>query len=122
VRARDYALANPQINLIYLDATTQGLSHLAARLSGSLESLSVELYRRMLESAIRRGEARPGLDVGSTAFCLDNILLLFQFSFSSDYYRDRLRIFLGLGEGEELDSEVLIDRILAFAERAVLAR
>ena len=118
-RARDYARSNPELNLVYLDATTQGLRHLSERLSGSLESLSSDLYHKMLEAAILRGEARAGLEVGPAAFCLDNLILLFQFSFASDYYRERLRIFLGLGEGEAMDEEALMASIVEFARRAV---
>jgi AcrR family transcriptional regulator len=120
-RARDYALANPELNLVYLDATTQGLRHLSTRLSGSLETLSAELYRKILEAAMAKGEARKDLDLGSTAFCLDNLILLFQFSFASDYYRGRLRVFMGAAPDEEVDSETLIARVLDFAKRAVLA-
>ena len=64
---------------------------------------------------------RADISVGAVAFCLDNLLLLFQFSFASDYYRDRLRIFLGLGEGEAIDGEALIAAILDFARRALSA-
>ena len=120
-RARDYALSNPELNLVYLDATTQGLRHLSSRLSGSLESVSAALYRKILEAARASGEVRADLEPGPAAFCLDNLLLLFQFSFCSDYYRDRLRIFLGLAEGEALDSDSLIAAILDFARRAVCA-
>ena len=118
-RARDYAISNPELNLVYLDATTQGLRHLSARLSGSLESISADLYKKMLAVAQRRGEIRSDLNVGAVAFCLDNLILLFQFSFASDYYRDRLRIFLGLADGEALDDEALIMAILDFAKKAV---
>jgi TetR/AcrR family transcriptional regulator len=119
VRARDYAIANPDLNLVYLDATTQGLRHLSSRLSRSLESVSVELYTKALASAQRRGEIRSDISIGAAAFCLDNLILLFQFSFASDYYRDRLRIFLGLDEGERVDEDALIAAILDFARRAL---
>lgn len=121
-KARDYAKSNPELNLVYLDATTQGLRHLAARLSGSLEAVTVELYRKALEAAKRSGEIRADIEPGAVAFCLDNLIMLFQFSFASDYYRDRLRIFLGLGEGEELDEDALMSAMLDFAKRALEAR
>lgn len=121
VRARDYALSNPELNLVYLDATTQGLRHLSSRLSLSLESLSADLYKRALEAAQGRGEVRADISIGAVAFCLDNLLLLFQFSFASDYYRDRLRIFLGLGEGDAMDEEALIGCIVDFVRHAVSA-
>jgi AcrR family transcriptional regulator len=118
-RARDYAISHPELNLVYLDATTQGLRHLSARLSRSLESLSANLYKKLLSSAQARGEVRSDIASGAVAFCLDNLLLLFQFSFASDYYRDRLRIFLGLEEGEAIDEEALMKAILDFARRAL---
>lgn len=118
-RARDYARANPELNRIYLDATTQGLRHLSSQLSGSLETITADLYRQALTSAIKRGEVRQGIDVGAVAFILDNILLLFQFSFASDYFRDRLHIFLGVPSGEMLDEDALISEISAFARRAL---
>ena len=118
-RAKDYALSNPQLNLVYLDASTQGLRHLSSRLSGSLESISAELYRKAIEAAKRKGELRPDVEPGPAAFCLDNLLLLFQFSFCSDYYRDRLRIFLGLPGDAEVDSDSLIASMVEFARRAL---
>ena len=72
-------------------------------------------------AARARGEVRADISVGAAAFCLDNLLLLFQFSFASDYYRDRLRIFLGLGDGEALDEGALIEAILDFARHAISA-
>jgi TetR/AcrR family transcriptional regulator len=120
-RARDYARSNPELNLIYLDATTQGLRHLARRLSGNLESVTASLYRRVLEAAVRKGEVRAGIDIGAAAFCLDNLIVLFQFSFCSDYYRDRLRIFLGLAENEEIDENGLIEAMLDFTRAAMKA-
>ena len=118
-KARDYARSNPELNLVYLDATTQGLRHLSARLSGSLEALTVDLYRKALGAAIARGEIRSGIDIGATAFCLDNILLLFQFSFASDYFRDRLRIFMDLDGDEVLDEEALMASIVDFVRRTL---
>lgn len=115
------AKAEPEINQIYLDATTQGLRGMAERLSRGIEEMSASFYRRLLDGAAARGELRPGLELGAAAFCLDNLLLLFQFSFSSAYYRDRLRIFLGLGMDEEPDEEGLIRSIVEFARGALLA-
>jgi TetR/AcrR family transcriptional regulator len=120
-KARDYASSNPELNLVYLEATTQGLRHLAERLSLNLETVSADMYRECLTRGIARGELKPGLDLGATAFCLDNILLLYQFSFASDYHRDRLRIFLGTAEGREIDGDSLLSAILDFVRYAVTA-
>ena len=117
-RARQYAKSNPDLNLIYLDSTTQGLRHLARRLSGSLEPVTASLYRKVIAAAIRKGEVRSDINPGATAFCLDNVVVLFQFSFCSEYFRDRLRIFLGIADDQEIDEEGLVEAILDFARAA----
>jgi Transcriptional regulator len=119
-RAHDYALSNPELNRIYIDATTHGLRHLSARLSTSLESISVDLYKAMLRKAQARGEIRADLDVDVTAFCLDNLFILFQFSFASDYYTDRLRLFLGIPDDKEIDEDRIISGMLDFIRRALM--
>ncbi len=118
-KAYEYGLSNPKINHIYQEATTQGLHHLSARLSGSLESLTVKLYRTMLESAKRKGQVRDDMDLGAAAFCVDNLILNFQFSITSSYYQARLRIFLGIADGEEPDTRALISEIMKFIRRAL---
>ena len=118
-KARDYARSYPELNLVYLDATTQGLRHLAARLSGSLETVTAELYRKSIAAAIRRGELRADIDPGAVAFCLDNLIVMLQFSFASDYHRDRLRIFLGLDKAAAVDEDRVIAAVLDFAKRAL---
>lgn len=116
--ARDSAGRYPELNQIYLDSTTQGNAGIAARLSDSIEAVTGVFYRRIIEAGKARGELRPELDAGVAAFCLDNLLVLFQFSFSSDYYRERLRVMVGLGPDEAVDDERIIRFILDMARRA----
>ena len=92
----------------------------AYRKLGDVKSAVLQ-YGRAIEAAKKKGEVRAEVEPGAAAFCLDNLLLLFQFSFCSDYYRDRLRIFLGLPEGAEVDSESLISSMVGFARRAICA-
>lgn len=120
-RAHDYALSHPEYNRIYIDATTHGLRQLSARLSKNLENVSIRLYRDMLLAAIKKGEVRSDLDIAATAFCIDNIFTLYQFAFASDYYNDRLRLFLGLTDDKDIDNERLAAGILEFIFRALRA-
>jgi AcrR family transcriptional regulator len=83
------------LNQIYIDLSTQGLKHLSARLSGRMESQTAEVYRRLLAQARAEGLVDPGLDEGMAIFCLDNIMMLTQFSYSSDFYRERMKIYAG---------------------------
>jgi len=93
--AVSYSEQDPDFVKIYIDCTTQGLAPLAARLSRSIESLAADAYRRLLKEAQARGEIDPALDTSVAAFCLDNLLLMLQYSFGCGYYRERLTLFAG---------------------------
>ena len=90
-----YSEQDPDFVKIYIDCTTQGLAQLAARLSRSIESIAADAYRRLLSEAQAQGEIDPGLDTSVAAFCLDNLLLMLQYSFGCGYYRERLALFAG---------------------------
>lgn len=93
--SREYALRYPELNQIYLDLTTQGLSQMASRLSNKLESITVRLYRDVIRQAKERGQIAEGIDEEAAAFYIDNTFVMYQFSFSVDYYKERMKIFLG---------------------------
>jgi AcrR family transcriptional regulator len=93
--AVSYSEQDPDFVKIYIDCTTQGLAPLAARLSRSIEGIAADAYRRLLADAQARGEIDPALDTSVAAFCLDNLLLMLQYSFGCGYYRERLALFAG---------------------------
>lgn len=93
--AQEYARRYPELNQIYLDMTSEGLAHLSRKLSGKLETISATLYRKLLKEAIRNGSVAPEIDVDVAAFCIDNLILTLQYSYTSDYFKERLKIFVG---------------------------
>ena len=115
--AQDYAITYPEMNQIYLDITTQGLSSLANRLSHKLEEITAELYRKVIERAKTRGVINTNIDVHILSFCLDNLIVMYQFSFTSDYYKERMRIFLG--EDIPSDDERVVQGIMKFVKKAM---
>ncbi|MBP1756364.1 MAG: hypothetical protein H6Q59_2762 [Firmicutes bacterium] len=50
---------------------------------------------RLMESAKRSGETSINIDSHMFAFFFDNLLMMLQFSYSCDYYRERMKIFCG---------------------------
>jgi AcrR family transcriptional regulator len=116
--ARDYARAYPELTHVYMETATQGLAPLSARLSYRLESISAELYGRVLADGRSRGLIRKDLDDGAISFFLDDILIAVQFSFASDYYRERLRIFAGQNAFDD-DGEKLIRSLSALVRSAL---
>lgn len=113
----DYSRTYPRFNQIYLELSTEGLSHLATELSQTVESITARTYRVLLRMAVEAGELRDDIDLDSLAFCLDNIAMSLQFAHSSRYYRERLRLFVP--NIETLSDEQLIDRILDIFTKGV---
>jgi len=76
--------------------------------------------------AKRRGEIRGGLDDGWTAFFLDDLFLLTQYSVGSAYYAERLRLYTAPGDSVSpnapsslaSDDEIVV-RLLAYIRRAL---
>lgn len=112
-----YARRYPELHQIYLDMTSESMAPLSRRLSGAMETVSARFYRRLLEGARERGEVAADLDVGTAAFCLDNLVMMLQFAHTSHYFRERLGIFVGTAA--DVDEEALIAGILRFAARGL---
>ena len=100
------------LNQIYIDLSTQGLKHLSSRLSGRMESQTSRFYRRLLAQAKQDGLVDPDIDEGMAIFCLDNIIMLTQFSYSSDFYRERMKVYAGEDIFE--DPERVVRGIVSF--------
>lgn len=101
----------PEFSQIYHNITTQSMSQMAKKLSNQFEADMLHFLLMLIDKAKGRGELPAQLDARMLAFCIDNLLIMFQFSFSSDYYRERMRLFLGeerLGDGDKLIDDILV--------------
>ncbi len=106
------ALQHSELSQIYLNITTSPLAAMASRISGTMEGHMAVFLRRIIGQAKQAGEIEPGLNEDFLAFCIDNLLMMFQFSFSSEYYRQRMRLYLGEKLSE--DGEELIRQSVGF--------
>jgi AcrR family transcriptional regulator len=93
--ALTYSRKYPELNQIYLDLTSEGLSHLSQRLSRQMETITAEFYRALMADAKKNGIIPSDIDESVAAFCIDNLMIMLQFSHASAYYRERLKIFAG---------------------------
>jgi AcrR family transcriptional regulator len=117
VASREYAINYPQLNQIYLDITTQALSQMSVRLSNKIEVIATRLFSRFIEQAKKDGQINKDADGKAIAYCIDNLLMMYQFSFSSDYYKERMKIFLG--EDRLNDIEGVEQSIMKFIRLAL---
>jgi TetR/AcrR family transcriptional regulator len=100
---------------LYLRLTADCAGPYARRLADEIEGISSELYRARIASARESGDVRDDLDPGLFAFFFDNLLMMLQFSYCSDYYRERFRCFCG---GAAEDDELVAAQLLRFLESA----
>jgi len=115
--SRKFAMEYPQLNQIYLDITTQALSQMSVRLTSKLEMITPQLLSNVIRQAKIEGKVSSDIDENIASFVIDNIYMMYQFSFSSDYYKERMRIYLG---DEKLkDIHQVEVSILKFIRRAL---
>jgi hypothetical protein len=92
-------------------------SELVKKLSYEIESIAAEMYTELVKEGQRTGEIKRDIDPAMTAFLMDNLFISLQFSYSSEYYQQRFRIFLG-NDIENQDTFVL-DQMVSFISSAL---
>ena len=115
--AQEYSRKYPEINQIYLDISTEGLSHLSEKLSRKMESISAQYYRGLIVEARNAGIVNSDIDEYTAAFCIDNIIMMLQFSYTSKYYRERMKIFTG--DYSLSNDDKIIEGMMTFIRRAL---
>ncbi|MCR4588631.1 MAG: TetR/AcrR family transcriptional regulator [Lachnospiraceae bacterium] len=92
---------------ITMDAEGGSVSEYARK----IEAVSAQLYTNCFSKAKAEGSVRQDIEPGVFAFFFDNLLMMLHFSYSCEYYRERLSIFCG--EDEERD-ERIVQQLLLF--------
>ncbi len=115
--AQSYALKYPELNQIYLDLSTEGLSHISERLSKKIETISSNYYKELIRQGKKDGTVNKDLDENVAIFCMDNLIMMIQYSFTSNYFKERMKIFIG--EDTFNDPERIIKGVLAFIRKAL---
>jgi len=93
--AQKFSRQYRELSQIYLDITTEGLAHLSVALSRKVESVSAVFYRALINQAKKDGRIDETIDEYVAAYCLDNLILLLQYSYITDYFKERMKIFAG---------------------------
>ncbi|BBO68883.1 hypothetical protein DSCA_28130 [Desulfosarcina alkanivorans] len=118
--AQRYARDYPQLHQIYLDLTSEGLSHLSRKLSGRMESISARFYDALIRHAMANGEIDNRLDPRVAALCIDNLILMLQYSYTSEYFKERMKIFIGADA--LVDDEKIVRGVMGFIKAGLLAQ
>lgn len=97
-------------NVMYHEITAGDNKSYAKLLAEEIEGISAKTYSKFISAAQTDGDIRQDIDPRMFAFFFDNLLMMLQFSYSCEYYRERFKIYCGdgiLDNDEKVASELL---------------
>ncbi|MDO4363939.1 MAG: TetR/AcrR family transcriptional regulator [Clostridia bacterium] len=102
---------------LYNEITSERNSEKAMEFAKAIEGETSKKYVKCITDALAKGDVRQDMDPRLFAFFLDNLLTSLQFSFTCDYYRNRLEIYTGV-DVAELSEDQIVKQLLKFIESA----
>lgn len=102
---------------LYNEITSERNSEKAMKFAKAIEGETSKKYVKCITDALANGDVRQDMDPRLFAFFLDNLLTSLQFSFTCDYYRNRLEIYTGVNVAE-LSEDQIVKQLLKFIESA----
>lgn len=103
-------------NVLYHEITSGSCRKYAVVFAREIESVSSKAYSAFISHAQQEGDVRRDMDPRMFAFFFDNLLMMLQFSYCCDYYKERFRIYCG--DGALTDDELVVAQMLKFVESA----
>lgn len=113
----DNSQKHKNYNVMYNEITSGSCRRYAAVLAREIESCTARVYERLMDKAKRSGETDVKIDSRMLAFFFDNLLMMLQFSYSCDYYKERMKIFCG--EDVHNQYEKVAEEFIAFISSAL---
>ena len=89
------SLENPNYVKLYFEMTSPSKSYIEKQVVDEMESYAYRLYCKIIQKGQREGVVRADCDTHVFSFLLDNLFMMFQYSFSCDYYQERFKIYGG---------------------------
>lgn len=114
---QSYSKSKVNFTKLYNEMTTENNSELAWKTAADVEGVTAKLYASLIEKAQHQGVVKRDLDPRYFAFFIDNLFMLLQFSYSCDYYKERLKMFIGENAFE--DDTLLRNQLIKFIRGAL---
>ena len=106
----EHSKKHSNYNVMYNEITSGSCRRYASVLAKEIESHTAAVYEQLMEKAKQAKEMDMAIDPRMLAFFFDNLLMMLQFSYSCDYYKERMKIFCGediLGNDEKVAEEFI---------------
>ena len=115
--ACDLSRKNENYIRLYNELTAEKDSKRAISLAREIEGRTSRIYITAIAQALASGDVRQDLNPRLFAFFLANLLTTLQFSFTCEYYKERLKIYTGI-DTELLNEDEIVNQLLKFIESA----
>lgn len=102
--------------ILYNEITSSGYSMVARELVERIEIITAAFYGEIVKNLMEENRIRKDINPRIGAFFFDNILMMLQFSYSVEYYKERMKIYVG--EDCFADDDKMVKSILALIEGA----
>ena len=113
---QEYARTHHKMFKLYNEMTAENNSELTWKTAGRVEGVTANLYASLIEKAQKQGLARKDFDPRYFAFFLDNLFVMLQFSYSCEYYKERLKMYVG--ENAIRDDALMREQLIKFIKGA----
>lgn len=114
---QSYSKQNPLIIKLYNVMTCENNPRFASQFAYEMESMSARIYRVAIDEGKKTGDVRGDIDSAFAAYLLDSLFMNLQFSYASDYYKERFRIYSG---NDILDKDdFVVEQCLKFIKSAL---
>jgi len=107
---------NVPLTKLYNEMTTESQSGIVWKIASDMENATAGLYASLIEEAQKAGEIRPDVNPALFAFYLDNLFLMLQFSYACEYYKERMKIYVG--EDISDNDELVVEQLMKFIRGA----
>lgn len=106
----EHSRKHKNYNVMYNEITSGSSRRYANILAKEIETRTASVYEQLMEKAKQSAAAEIKIDSRMLAFFFDNLLMMLQFSYSCDYYTERMKIYCGeniLEEDEKVANEFI---------------
>ncbi|MGN0444361.1 MAG: TetR/AcrR family transcriptional regulator [Acutalibacteraceae bacterium] len=93
--AVDYSKRQSELIRLYYEIAAESNAELIKELAVKMEAVSARVYTDAIKQGQEKGEIRRDISPEIAAFLLDNLIMMIQFSYSCEYYSERLKVFAG---------------------------
>ena len=84
-----------EINRMYNTISSTEVDAFSKELANEIEGVSAKVYTELFKKAQKEGKCDKDANPAMFAFFFDSLLMMVQFSYSCDYYKERLKLYCG---------------------------